>query len=156
MNGPPNNNAATGDCAPDGFKVENPSPEKDVSTQQEDNSASNTHNVEPETIHCDVLSAERQHVSPLPRYFRLPQSGKRCPHSGLSRSTLNLLILGNHPKVKSLVVRGAKGGGGVRLICGLSFQGYILQCMSLCFQPVEVEIGGTIEKNAVNEAEVGE
>ncbi|MCX6847593.1 MAG: hypothetical protein NTY98_01605 [Verrucomicrobia bacterium] len=40
MNGPPNNNEAAGDCAPDGHNVENPSPENDVSTQQEEVSAS--------------------------------------------------------------------------------------------------------------------
>ena len=113
-------------------------------------------NVESETIPCEVLSAERRQVSPLPRYFRLPRSGKRCPHSGLSRSTLNSLILGNQPRVRSFVVRGAKGGGGVRLICGLSFERYMQQCLSMCLQTVEVEIGGIGENNAVSDVGVVE
>jgi hypothetical protein len=113
-------------------------------------------NVETKTISCEVLSAERRHVSPLPRYFRLPRSGKRCPHSGLSRSTLNSLILGNQPRVKSFVVRGEKGGGGVRLICGLSFERYMQQCLSTCLQTVEVEIDDIGENNAASDAEVVE
>jgi hypothetical protein len=147
MNGSSNINEAAGDCASDALRIEKTSPGNDVSTPDEQNLPS-------ETVPCEILGAESHHVSPLPRYFRLPKSGKRCPHSGLSRSTLNSLILGHQPRVKSFVVRGAKGGGGVRLICGLSFVWYMRQCLSGCLHTVEIELGGIGENNPANSAEV--
>jgi hypothetical protein len=54
-------------------------------------------------------------------WLRLPQSGKRCPVSGLSRSTLNSLILPNaengfKPPVRSVVLKRRRAIRGCRLV----------------------------------------
>ena len=54
-----------------------------------------------------------------PEFIRLPK--QRCPFTGLSRSTINRLILpneenGNQPPVRSHVLRKRGRGKGVRLI----------------------------------------
>lgn len=64
-------------------------------------------------------------VQPLPRYLRLPRSGQRCPHTGLSRSALNSLILGCRPLVKSISLGARHGIRGTRLICGESLAAYL-------------------------------
>jgi hypothetical protein len=56
-----------------------------------------------------------------PEFIRLPKPGKLCPHTGLSRSKLNELILpceANHfkPPVKSISLRKRGQVRGVRLI----------------------------------------
>jgi len=56
-----------------------------------------------------------------PEWLRLPAPGKRCPHCGLSRSTLNELTLPrqaneNRPPVKSVVLRKRGSLRGIRLI----------------------------------------
>jgi hypothetical protein len=56
-----------------------------------------------------------------PEWLRLPAPGKRCPHSGLSRSTLNALTIpgpanDNRPPVKSVVLRKRGALRGIRLI----------------------------------------
>lgn len=52
----------------------------------------------------------------LPEFIRLPRPGKRCYWTGLTRSAMNDLILGENPKVASMVL--ARGGAdrGVRLV----------------------------------------
>ena len=65
-----------------------------------------------------------------PRYIRLPKTGTRCPHSGLSRSTLNTLILpskenGFRPSVKSKIVAQPEKKRGVRLIVYSSLMDYL-------------------------------
>ena len=57
-----------------------------------------------------------------PKTIRLPASGQRCPYTGLSRSSLNNLILpcllnGFKPPVKSYALRRRNAIRGVRLIC---------------------------------------
>ncbi|MDF1659771.1 MAG: hypothetical protein P1U58_19315 [Verrucomicrobiales bacterium] len=60
-----------------------------------------------------------------PEFIRLPQSGKHCPHSGLSRSSLNELILGNNPPVQSKVLRKPGNIRGIRLIVYRSLMDYL-------------------------------
>lgn len=63
-------------------------------------------------------------------WLRLPQSGKRCPVSGLSRATLNLLILpnaknGHRPPVRSVVLKQRWAIRGIRLVSRSSLIDYI-------------------------------
>ena len=51
-----------------------------------------------------------------PTWIRLPKSGQQCPYTGLSRSVLNGLILGNHAPVRSLSLRKQFALKGTRLI----------------------------------------
>ncbi len=74
-------------------------------------------------------------VQPLPRYLRLPRSGKRCPHTGLSRSALNSMILGHRPLVKSISLGARHNVRGTRLICGESLAAYL--------QSLEKELAGS-------------
>jgi hypothetical protein len=60
-----------------------------------------------------------------PEFIRLPQSGKYCPHSGLSRSSLNELILGSNPPVESRVLRKPGNTRGIRLIVYRSLMDHI-------------------------------
>lgn len=57
----------------------------------------------------------------VPEFIRLPPPGSRCPYTGLSRSTLNQLILateanGFTPPVRSHVLRKKGAKTGVRLV----------------------------------------
>lgn len=59
--------------------------------------------------------------SVLPVYVRLPRSGHRCQLTGLSRSSLDLLVLpcpanGYRARVKSIVVKQPETVRGPRLI----------------------------------------
>lgn len=49
-------------------------------------------------------------------FLRLPKVGARCPVTGLSRATLNELILGTNPPVRSVVLRKRGTTRGIRLI----------------------------------------
>ena len=56
-----------------------------------------------------------------PEWVRLPAPGKRCPYTGLSRSTLNELTIAgpvndDRPPVKSVVLRKRGALRGIRLI----------------------------------------
>lgn len=64
-----------------------------------------------------------------PEFIRLPRRGQ-CPHSGLSRSYLNGLILpnqenGNNPPVRSVCLRKRGRLRGVRLISLHSLLDYL-------------------------------
>ena len=65
-----------------------------------------------------------------PEWIRLPKSGTLCPHTGLSRSAMNGLILGKAPKVKSKVFKQDGKGRGIRLVNYRSLLDYIDQCPS--------------------------
>lgn len=59
--------------------------------------------------------------STAPEYVRLPHPGSKCQHTGLSRSTLNELILpceanSFKPQVKSVVQKKKYAVRGIRLI----------------------------------------
>jgi len=56
-----------------------------------------------------------------PEYIRLPKPGSLCPHTGLTRSKLNELVLpcranGRKPPVKSISLKAKHQIRGVRLI----------------------------------------
>ncbi|MDP0500740.1 MAG: hypothetical protein Q7P63_11655 [Verrucomicrobiota bacterium JB022] len=56
-----------------------------------------------------------------PEFIRLPLPGKRCPYTGLSRSTLNELTIASdtndyNPPVDSKVLRKRGATRGIRLI----------------------------------------
>lgn len=64
-------------------------------------------------------------ASPLPiakpEWLRLPAPGRRCPYTGLSRSTLNELTIpgpanDGRPPVKSVVLKKRGALRGIRLI----------------------------------------
>ncbi len=52
----------------------------------------------------------------IPEFLRLPRAGTRCPLTGLSRATLNALVLGDKPQVKSICLRQRGAARGIRLI----------------------------------------
>jgi hypothetical protein len=52
----------------------------------------------------------------IPEFLRLPRSGSRCVLTGLSRATLNALILGDKPLVKSICLRQRGAARGIRLL----------------------------------------
>ncbi|MFT5471357.1 MAG: hypothetical protein ACI8UO_006490 [Verrucomicrobiales bacterium] len=53
---------------------------------------------------------------PRPEWIRLPKSGTRCPYTGLTRASLNSLILPSGAVVESVVLRQKGATRGVRLI----------------------------------------
>lgn len=68
-----------------------------------------------------VLIAADAAATTRPEFIRLPAPGKRCPYTGLSRSTLNELTIpstanDNRPPVKSVVLRKRGALRGIRLI----------------------------------------
>jgi len=74
-----------------------------------------------------VLTA---HHNERPEWVRLPKPGKRCPLTGLSRTTLNELVVpcpaNNHlPPVKSAVIKKRGAMRGIRLISYDSLTAYL-------------------------------
>jgi hypothetical protein len=66
-------------------------------------------------------------VGPI-KYLRLPPAGANCPICGLSRSYLNLLVLGDDPPVRSFVLKKRDDcKTGVRLVDADSLFRYIEQ-----------------------------
>ena len=79
-----------------------------------------------------TIEAPLRSTAPLPRpeFLRLPPPGELCPHTGMSRSALNELILptprnGNKPPVKSFCLRQKGAKTGIRLVSYDSLAGYI-------------------------------
>ena len=64
-----------------------------------------------------------QHCEAL--WLRLPKPGQRCAITGLSRATLNELILGPDAPVRSAVIRKRGNIRGIRLISRSSLTDYI-------------------------------
>ncbi len=65
-----------------------------------------------------------------PEWVRLPRTGQKCPHTGLSRSALNQLVLptnanGFKPPVHSVVLRHRGALRGTRLISFDSLCSYL-------------------------------
>jgi hypothetical protein len=52
----------------------------------------------------------------LPEFIRLPKNGQRCHHTGLSRASINELILGTSAPVKSVYLRKPGTARGIRLV----------------------------------------
>jgi len=70
----------------------------------------------PESQTSPANSSPAREGKHLPAYVRLPKPKERCAWTGLSRTTLNELILGPDAPVKSVVVRREGASRGVRLI----------------------------------------
>lgn len=70
-------------------------------------------------------------AAPLtPKFIRLPKAGHQCPHTGLSRASMNLLVLPGpwndfKPEVKSYSLRSHGRKKGVRLVDYASLLEYI-------------------------------
>jgi len=67
-----------------------------------------------------------------PEFLRLPKPGDLCPHTGLSRSTINDLILPTprnnfKPPVRSFCLRQKGAKTGIRLVDFQSLRAYILK-----------------------------
>lgn len=60
-----------------------------------------------------------------PEFIRLPKVGTYCRYTGLSRSALNELILGDNPKVRSMVLRKNGSSRGTRHIVYRSLIDYL-------------------------------
>jgi hypothetical protein len=92
------------------------------------------------TMKKDIgLTIEKVEIPPTnsptvgaPEFLRLPRPGRLCPHTGLSRSYINSLILpsganGHRPPVKSFVIRKRGARTGVRLVDYQDLRRYILE-----------------------------
>ena len=82
-----------------------------------------------------------------PEWIRLPKPGERCIHTGLSRSTLNELVIPSevnnfYPPVKSAVIKKRGAMRGIRLISYDSLMAYFDK---LCVVQLE---GGRNDYNA--------
>ncbi|VGO18227.1 hypothetical protein [Pontiella sulfatireligans] len=73
---------------------------------------------------------EANRPSEKPEWIRLPKPGERCIHTGLSRSTMNELVIPSDandylPPVRSAVIKKRGAMRGIRLISYDSLMGYI-------------------------------
>jgi len=59
---------------------------------------------------------EAEEINTTPAYIRLPKTGRQCAWTGLTRGSLNDLILGPDAPVQSVVIRQPGASRGVRLI----------------------------------------
>jgi hypothetical protein len=64
----------------------------------------------------DAISVSKSVSHQQPEFVRLPKSGQRCPWTGMSRASLNELVLGSRARVHSVVLRRAGASRGIRLI----------------------------------------
>ena len=69
---------------------------------------------------------------PAPEFLRLPKPGALCPHTGLTRSFINELILPTprnqfKPPVRSFCIRQKGAATGVRLVDYASLRAFILE-----------------------------
>ena len=79
-----------------------------------------------------LIEAVRELTTVKPEFVRLPKSGTRCPHTGLSRSKLNQLVLpckenDFKPPVESKSVRSRGTIRGARIIVFDSLINYLRQ-----------------------------
>jgi len=72
-----------------------------------------------------VRTPQREDTTVKPEWIRLPKPAHQCPHSGLSRSKLNELILGPKPPVRSVCLRKRGQVRGTRLISYDSLMAYL-------------------------------
>lgn len=61
-------------------------------------------------------SASTHAAQSKPEFIRLPKSGQRCSWTGMSRASLNELVLGSGAPVRSVVLRRDGASRGIRLI----------------------------------------
>jgi len=63
-----------------------------------------------------VIGVSTHEAREKPEFIRLPKSGQRCPWTGMSRASLNELVLGSGAPVHSVVLRREGASRGIRLI----------------------------------------
>ncbi len=73
---------------------------------------------------------EASKLNARPEFIRLPKNGSNCPYTGLSRTSLNELILpnkknDNKPQVKSFSLKKKHQLRGIRLISYSSLVDYL-------------------------------
>lgn len=61
-------------------------------------------------------SARETSSTHMPEFIRLPKPGERCSWTGLSRGSLNDLILGEDAPVRSAVIRQPGASKGIRIL----------------------------------------
>jgi hypothetical protein len=81
-------------------------------------------------MHSEVFYSKQADKSIRPEFIRLPRPKAQCPHTGLSRSYMNQLILpseanGYDPPVKSHSLKKRGNIRGIRLISYDSLIGYL-------------------------------
>jgi hypothetical protein len=72
-----------------------------------------------------------------PEFIRLPKTGLLCPHTGLTRSAVNELVLPNErngfkPPVRSFCLRQRGAKTGIRLVDYASLRAYIVAHTEEC------------------------
>ncbi len=82
------------------------------------------------TVKQEVAAMTVSASNNRPEWIRLPQPSRRCPHTGLSRSTLNELTIpgpanDSRPPVKSVVLKKRGAVRGIRLISYDSLMAYL-------------------------------
>lgn len=82
------------------------------------------------TTSTEILPPARGVGTDLPEFVRLPKPGRRCYWTGLTRSAMNELVLGDGPKVESVVVARKGASRGIRLVHLGSLLGYLNGLMS--------------------------
>lgn len=83
-----------------------------------------------ETRDCGPRALDPANHGIDPEFVRLPRPGERCPHTGLSRGSLNDLLLGPNAPVKSVVLKRDGARRGVRLIHKPSLMNYLHRKMA--------------------------
>ncbi|MCB1064279.1 MAG: hypothetical protein KDN20_15355 [Verrucomicrobiae bacterium] len=78
----------------------------------------------PETV-PPASGTNRESDPSQPAFIRLPKVGERCQWTGLSRGTMNYLILGPEAPVKSIVISQPGATRGIRLIHFQSLMNYL-------------------------------
>lgn len=76
----------------------------------------------------------------MPIWIRLPKP--RCLYTGLCKSAINALILGVHPKVKSVSLRQRHAIRGTRLILLSSLLDYIAGVAEAQINPTDQSASG--------------
>lgn len=77
----------------------------------------------PKLIAATAFRADR------PEFIRLPKPGKRCLWTGLTRSSMNALVLGPEAPVKSVVLASRGKQRGVRLVSLLHLISHLNELM---------------------------
>ena len=78
---------------------------------------------------ASVNSVSPHAAQTTPEFIRLPKSGQRCLYTGMSRASLNELVLGVGAPVHSVVLRREGASRGIRLIHLESLLHYLHQQM---------------------------
>lgn len=85
----------------------------------------------PSTTSAPLAESPCHPSKQLPEFLRLPRPGSRCPLTGLSRATLNALVLGDKPKVRSVCLRQRGAARGIRLIVTSSLLSFLYDHIEL-------------------------